>query len=116
MSRRWLTVAAIGCVLIALAMLVVALVILDKPHFGGLVGSMFLQVITSGVMIGAIILLIATWKLPQRNTWRGYVLFAWGLIALTSPIFGIMFLLPWTVLVLMLPLIVAIFVTLFRTA
>ncbi len=113
-SRRWLLVAAIGAALIVIAMIVVALVIADKEHFGRLVGPSFLPILTSGVIIGSIVLLIGAWNLPQRKTWRGYVLFVWALIALTSPLFGIMFLLPWAVLVLALPLIVTIFVALFR--
>jgi hypothetical protein len=38
----------------------------------------------------------------------------WGLIALTSPAFRIMFLLPWGVLALSLPFVVAILIALFR--
>ena len=115
-ARRWLIVTTIGVALVVIAMIVVALVIIDKDTFGDLVGPSFLAIITSGVLVGAIILLIGTLMQPLRKTWRGLVLIAWGLIALTSPLFGIMFLLPWAVLVLMLPLVVAIFVTLFRTA
>lgn len=114
-ARRWLIVTTIGVALVVIAMIVVALVMIDKDTFGDLVGPSFLPIIGSGILAGAVILLIGTWMLPHRKTWRGYVLFAWGLIALTSPLFGIMFLLPWGVLVLMLPLVVAILVTLFRT-
>jgi len=32
----------------------------------------------------------------------------WALIALTSPAFGIMFLLPWGIVVVMLPLVIAV--------
>src|SRR5688572_1064947 len=99
-ARRWLMIAAIGAALVVIAMVVVALVIADKEHFGWLVGSAFLPIITSGVLVGAAVLLIGAWNLPQRKTWRGYTLLAWGLIALTSPVFGIMFLLPWGLLVL----------------
>lgn len=112
--RRWLVVATAGCAAVVLAMVVVALVIADKPHFGWLVGTMFLEIIASGVIAGSIVLLIGAWNLPQRNSWRGRVLLAWGLVALISPAFGLLFLLPWGLLVLSLPLLVAIFITLFR--
>lgn len=113
-TRNWLHVAAFGCGLIVLAMLVSGLVIADKETFGGLVGPNFLPVITSGVFVGAILLLVGAWKLPVRNSWRGRVLMLWALIALTSPLFGIMFLLPWGLLVLTLPVVIAIFVALYR--
>jgi len=56
--------------------------------------------------VGAILLLIGTWMLPLRKTWRGIVLFVWALIAITSPLFGWMFLFPWGLLALSLPLVV----------
>jgi len=111
-SRRWLIAASIGCAMIVLTMVVVALVILDKPQFGWLVGSMFLPVITSGVLLGGLIVLVSALNLPARKTWRGVTLILWALIALTSPLFGIMFLLPWGVLLLMLPLVIWILRTL----
>ena len=106
MSNRGLVLATIGVVLVALALLVVLLVIADKPHFGWLVGSAFLPIMAGGIFLGAILLLIGTWMLPWRTTWRRIVLFVWALIAITSPLFGIMFLLPWAVLALSLPLVV----------
>jgi hypothetical protein len=106
--------AAIGCGLVVLAMAVSALVLFDKPHFGWLVDTWFLPVITSGCIVGAVLMLIGVLKLPERWTWRGIVLLVWALIALTSPIFGFLFLAPWSVLVLMLPLVIPLFVTLFR--
>ena len=112
--RRWLWVAVTGCALVVIALIVSALVIIDKETFGGLVGRYFLQTITSGVLVGAILMLIGALNLPQRKTWRGITLIVWALIALTSPLFGIMFLLPWGVLALMLPVVIAIFITLFR--
>jgi MFS family permease len=112
--RKWLIAASIGCAMVALAMITATLVISDKAHFGWLVGSMFLPVITSGAIVGAIVLLIATWNLPERKRWQGLTLMLWGLLALTSPAFGIMFLLPWGVLALSLPLVIAALVILFR--
>lgn len=104
--RRWLLAATIGCALVVLAMIVAALVIWDKPQFGWLVGTWFLPVITSGVFLGAAILLVAAWNLPERKTWRGIALMIWALIALTSPAFGFLFLGPWTILALSLPLVI----------
>jgi MFS family permease len=112
--RPWLFVAAIGCALVVLALVVLALVLLDKPHFGWLVGTWFLQVIMSGVMVGSVVLLVSAWKLPIRNSWRGYTLMAWALVALTSPAFGLLFLVPWGLLVVTLPVVIAIFIHLFR--
>ena len=112
--RRWLWVAVTGCALVVIALIVSALVIIDKETFGGLVGRYFLHTITSGVVVGAIVMLVGALKLPQRKTWRGITLIVWALIALTSPLFGLMFLLPWGVLALMLPVVIAIFITLFR--
>jgi uncharacterized membrane protein YiaA len=113
-GRGWLIAAAVGCALVVIPMAVVALVIADKPHFGGLVGTWFVQVISSGVIAGALLVLVGAWNLPQRRSWRGIVLLAWGLVALTSPLFGFLFLLPWGIMVLTLPLVVAIFIALFR--
>lgn len=109
-SRRWAILATIGCALVTLTLIVVALVIVDKKHFGWMVGSAFLGVITSGVMLGAVLVLIAAWKWSRPWTWRGIVLLVWALIALTSPLFGIMFLLPWGVLAITLPLVIVILV------
>lgn len=106
--------ATVAVALVAIPLIVICLVMVDKPHFGGLVGSMFLPVITCGIYLGAILLLIATWNLPIRKTWRGGVLFAWALIALASPWFGLLFLLPWGVLVLSLPLVAWIVYGLYR--
>jgi MFS family permease len=112
--RRWLMLATIGCALVVLAMLVSALVLFDKPHFGSLVGTWFLPIITGGVFVGSAILLVAAWNLPERRNWRGIVLLLWSLVALTSPAFGLMFLFPWALLALSLPLVIAILVGLFK--
>ena len=115
-SRKWLLGAVVGCAMVSLAMATATLVVADKKHFGWLVGSMFLPVITSGVVVGAVVLLISAWKLPERKRWQGLTLIAWGVIALTSPVFGILFLLPWCVLALSLPIVIAALVTLMRSA
>ncbi len=108
---KWLTVAATGCALITLAMLLAVLSIVDKEHFRSIVGTAFLGSILGAMILGGLLVLIGTWKLPLRKNWRGWVLFVWGAIALTSPLFGILFLLPWGVLALMLPLVIAILLT-----
>lgn len=113
-GRGWLVLTTIGCVLIVFTMVVVALVIADKPRFGWLVGSMFLPIITSGVLVGSILLLIGAWNLPDRKNWRGLTLLAWGVVALISPAFGFMFLLPWGLLALFVPLVAFILITLYR--
>jgi MFS family permease len=113
--RGWLITATIGVALATLAMLTIALVMLDKTHFGWMVGTWFLEIISSGMIAGGFVLLIGAAFLPERKTWRGIVLLLWGLIAVTSPAFGILFLFPWGVLALSLPLIIAILMRFFRT-
>jgi len=113
--RGWLIVATIGVALAALAMLTIALVMLDKTHFGWMVGTWFLEIISGGMLAGGFVLVIGAAFLPERKTWRGIVLIVWGLIAVTSPGFGLMFLFPWGLLALSLPLIIAILMRFFRT-
>jgi hypothetical protein len=108
--------AKIGVALVVLAMVVVALVIFAKAQFKELVGPAFVPIITSGVFLGAILVIVAALKLPERKQWRGIFLVVWGLIALTSPVFGMLFLGPWTVLVLLLPVVISILITFSRTA
>ena len=112
--RVWLKVTTIGCAMVVIAMIVVALVILDKEDFGWLVGSMFLPVIGSGVIIGGLVVIVGAWNLPQRKSWPGITLIVWGLIAVTSPAFGIMFLLPWGALVVLLPVVIVALTLLFK--
>jgi MFS family permease len=114
--RGWLITATIGVALAALAMLTIALVMLDKKHFGWMVGTWFLETISAGMLAGGLVLVIGAAFLPERKTWRGIVVLAWGLIAFTSPAFGILFLFPWAVLALSLPLIIAILMRFFRTS
>ena len=113
--RGWLITATIGVALATLAMVTIALVMLDKTHFGWMVGTWFLETISAGMLAGGLVLVIGAAFLPERKTWRGIVLLVWGLIAFTSPAFGILFLFPWAVLALSLPLIIAILMRFFRT-
>jgi len=113
--RGWLIVVTVGFALVLCAMIVVGLVIADKPHFGWLVGGAFLPVITSGVLAGGIVMLIGGFMLPERKTWRGIVLLLWALIAVTSPAFGIMFLLPWALLAVSVPLVIWLLMTMRRS-
>jgi hypothetical protein len=112
-KRTWLKVGVVGFVMVLLTLLTVALVILDKPHFGRLVNWAFLPVITSGVIVGGLILFVAALMQPERKSWRGITLIVWSLIAVTSPLFGIMFLFPWGLLAASTPMIIWIFRTLF---
>jgi hypothetical protein len=112
--NTWLIVATVGVSLIVLAMVAIALVMLDKQHFGWMVGTWFLEIISGGMIVGGVVLLAGAAFLPERKTWRGILLIVWGLIAVTSPAFGLMFLLPWGVLALTLPFVVVVLRTLFR--
>jgi hypothetical protein len=113
--RRWLVLATIGCALVACALVAVLLVTFDKAHFGALAGTWFLEVITSGVLVGAIILLISAWNLPDR-TWRRWFLLLWSLIAITSPALGLLFILPWALLFVTLPVVMVILRGFYRGA
>jgi hypothetical protein len=113
--RGWLITATIGVALATLAMLTIALVMLDKTHFGWMVGTWFLEIISSGMIAGGAVLLAGAAFLPERKTWRGIVLIVWALVAITSPGFGILFLFPWAILALSLPLIIAILMRFFQT-
>jgi len=95
-----------GFALVVCAFVAVLLVIADKPHFGWLVGSGFLPAITIGVILGGLLMLIGALRLPRWKTWRGLTLIVWSIIAMTSPLFGIMFLLPWGILAITAPLVI----------
>ena len=109
--RRWLLLAKIGVGLAIVAMVFVVLVLVDKAHFGWMVGTWFAPIISAGVMVGSLILLVSAWMLPERKSWRGIVLLVWALIGLTSPAFGYLFLAPWILLLLSLPVVIWILVT-----
>ena len=108
MQKKWVLLAAIGCALVTLTLVVTALVLFDKPHFGFLVGTWYLPAVSAGVFVGGVLVLIAAFNFPNRWTWRPITLMVWALIALTSPVFGFLFLAPWSVLALMLPLVIVI--------
>jgi hypothetical protein len=112
--RAWLTVTTIGVAMVILALIVAALVVLDKERFGFLVGSMFLPVMTSGVLVGSLVVLAGAWNLPRHRGWHRIVLLVWGLIAITSPLFGILFIAPWTVLVVLSPAVIGALVILYK--
>jgi hypothetical protein len=114
MKRGWVIVVTIGFVLVLCALIAVGLVIADKAHFGWLVGSAFLPVISSGVIVGGIMMLIGSLLLPGQKTWQRIVLILWALIAVTSPLMGLMFLLPWGLLAVSSPLIIWMLVTMRR--
>jgi hypothetical protein len=105
-TRLWLRTIIAGFALVSLAFVAVLLV-MDKAHFGWLMGWAFLPVITGAVIVGGVMMLIGTLCLPQRKSWRGAVLIAWAVIAVTSPLFGLfLFLLPWTLLAVTAPLVI----------
>ena len=113
--RKWLTVVTFGFVAVLLAFVVSTLVVADKAHFSWMVNAWFLPIISSGVIVGGVVMIVGTLMLPARWSWRGIVLMLWGLIALTSPVFGFLFLAPWTVLAVTAPLVIWILLTLRRT-
>lgn len=115
--RRWLVLASIGYGLILLAIAIVCLVIVAKQQFQWLVGPPFLGTVIATIVIGGLLILVAVAMLPaERKHWMGWAVLAWALIALTSPLFGIMFLLPWGALLLSAPLILVVLVLWFRSA
>lgn len=115
-ATRGLTVVIVGFVLVLCTLVSVLLVTVDKTHFGWLVGWGFLPAIGAGVVLGGVLVLIGSLLLPERLTWRGLTLIVWSLIAVTSPLFGIMFLFPWAVLAVLAPLVAWILRTLYRAS
>ena len=111
MRRIWLRILATGVVLATLGFVAVAL-----QTFLPRTGWAFYPIVTSGVLVGGLLVLVSTLFLAERATWRGIVLIVWALIAVTSPWFGWLFLFPWAVLALTLPLIVVIVRAMFRAA
>jgi len=112
--RGWLLLTTIGCVAIFAALIAIALVTIDTPRFGGLVGPSFLPIITGGVLAGAILVLLGAWNLPERKSWRGWTLILWALVAITSPAMGLMFLVPLGLVALLSPVVIAILIHLYR--
>lgn len=106
-SRRpgWLYAAFAGCAVILGVLVVAALVLADKPHFGWLVGRSFLPAMATAIIAGGLMLLVAALKLPARKTWHRVALVVWALIAITSPLFGFLFLLPFAVLAATMPVV-----------
>ncbi len=77
---------------------------------------LLLAVIDAGVFVGGLMVFVAALTLPRKTNWRAIVLMLWGLVAVTSPLLGIMFLLSWCVLLVMLPAVIVALVQLFRVA
>ena len=86
-------------------MAIVCLVIFAKEQFSWLVGSAFLGSVVAMVLAGGIALIVSALLLPIAKTWRTWVVILWSIIAVTSPLFGIMFLLPWGLLLVTAPVI-----------
>jgi hypothetical protein len=68
----WLITATVGASFSALAMVTIALVMLDKRHFGWMVGTWFLEVISAGMMVGGFILILGAWNLPSERAGAGF--------------------------------------------
>lgn len=109
-QNGWLIASTIGVALCALAMLAVG-VATFRPE---IVGQWFLPIMAGGMVVGGFVLFVSAWFLPERKSWRGITLVLWGFVALTSPAFGWVFLYPWCLLALTLPLIVVILRKFFR--
>lgn len=112
--RRALFAATVGCAMISTVLLLAALVIWFKPQFGGLVGPWFLPAASLAVIAGALAVVYGAWKLRVRRGWQWIALLIWAAIALTSPAFGIMFILPLGVVLVTLPVAIVALVTLWR--
>ena len=97
----------VGFLAVVAVLLVSALVIVDKPHFGWLVGPAFLPAVTITIVAGGILMFIGVRKSVPRGGWRRPLLLIWAVIAAVSPAFGLMFMLPWSVLALALPFVIA---------
>lgn len=107
--------ASVGFGLILFALAMVCLVLFAKEQFGWLVGSRFLGSVVALVLGGALLMIVAVLMLPaERKHWMGWAVLVWALIAITSPLFGFMFLLPWGVLFFSAPLILVVLVLWFR--
>ena len=104
-NQLWLRTILAGFAVVSLGFFA-ALLAMDKSHFGWLMGWGFLPVITSGVIVGGVVMLVGTLCIPQRKSWRGAVLIAWAVIAATSPLFGMLFLVPWALLAITAPLVI----------
>lgn len=111
MNRRWVRVATLGVVIVCAVLLTAALVIFDKPSFGGLVGPRFLPIMAVSVIVGGLLTVVGGWKLHPGRRWRKVVLVAWGVIAVVSPGFGYLFIAPWTLLAVLLPAVIGALVT-----
>lgn len=113
-QRRWMILVATGFAMVMVAIIVVCLVIIAKAQFQWLVGSAFLGSIVGLVLLGGLLMLVATFMLPDRWSWRSILVIVWSLIAVTSPLFGIMFLMPWAVLLFASPFVVMVLWQWFR--
>lgn len=97
----------LGWIGFALTMLGIfaAIVATLKPGFARVFDQYFLPSIAGLVFVGAFVLLVAVLLQPYRKTPRAIGVILWTLIALTSPLFGWLFLVPWALLLLTAPLV-----------
>lgn len=115
-SRRWVLAASAGFLGITCILMVVMLVVMDKPRFGGLAGSRFLQTIVIGMLLGAIVMLVSAFNCVRGHGWRKLTLIAWALVGLASPAFGWMIILPWAAMAAFLPVVLVAFYGLWHQA
>ena len=107
-ARRWLVVAWIGFALVLLGILIVCAAMLLKEQFKGIVGTAFLGTVLFLVLGGGLALLVTALMLPHRKSWRALVIIAWSLIAISSPLMGWLFLMPWGLLLVTAPVVIVI--------
>lgn len=106
-SRSWLLLAGGGLLIITGILIIVALVTVEKTRFADLTGGEFLLTIVGGLFVGALAMLVGTLKCVTGRGWRRITLIAWALLAIGSPAFGWMIILPWLAMAISLPLVIA---------
>jgi hypothetical protein len=114
--KRWLLITIAGFAIILIVFVISALVIFAKDQFGDLVGRRFLPTITGAIFLGAIAMIAGAIKLRTYRTWHWVALLLWALIALISPAFGFLFLVPWSVMAVSIPVVIVAMVALWRRA
>jgi uncharacterized membrane protein len=112
-KRISLKIALAGFVLTCLGMIVTA-IITTRTNIAWLAWAFYPGAAT-GVLAGGLVMLIGSIGAPERKSWRGMTLIAWSLLTVVSPLAGIYwYLVPWGILAITTPLVIWIFVTLFR--
>lgn len=108
-SRPRLALAGGGFLGTIAILVIVTLVIVDKPRFGALVGSRFLQTVVGGLLLAAVVMLFGAFTCARGYGWRKTILITWALTGLCSPAFGWIIMLPWAAMIATLPVVIAAF-------